>query len=281
MTSRSELARRMRELLFNRNDSYVEIGLVEEVKILPSKNAVLLEVEVVPAGWKATVRLLVPYLGMGHAAVAVPRPGDEVVCLFPGGDINMGYGFWGPFNGVDKVPEDAAEDRILIDGRPGDNLKVHIRSYSDVRIDDTEKTDIGKSSDLTVGTDRTETIGANRSETVGADQATAIGGNESNSVAGDQSEDVTGNATRNVGGNQTEVVVGQVHTTAGPMWQLDVAGPVIINAAGPVSVNCAGAFAVTDGGAPIISYASVPPSPFPLNIYPPTKFHNGTEGDRV
>ncbi|MCC6546210.1 hypothetical protein IT570_03490 [Candidatus Sumerlaeota bacterium] len=263
------------------NDSppttHVAIATVNKggVRILSSANAIILNCTIQPLGTVVDLRLFMPYVGGGTAETGggfgmtvLPKEGDEVVAMFPQGDINLGIAMWGLFNGVDKLPKGTAEGLILVEGRPGENVRMHIRGNVSLEIDQNEMrtvdmnrdTLIGLNDQRVVGVDDTEVVGGKQSsfvtETrdarillsdsteVGISKSTTVGVNESTTVGAMREVTVGGSETKAIGGSQVETVgavkdvnVGGAHIeAAGGLRLMTVGGVLTINSIGPMTL---------------------------------------------
>lgn len=248
------------------------------VRVLQSRNAVMLNCTLQPLGTVVDLRLFMPYIGAGGFGMSIlPLEGDELLAIFPNGDINAGVALWGLFNGVDKIPEGTSAGLILIEGRPGDNLRVHLRGNASVEIDGNEDTTIhlneqrvvdlnrttgiglndtravglndteviGGNQKSTIVQNRTATIGLSDTTTVGINRSVTVGVNESTTVGGQRNVTVALNENKFVGAIQTEEVggikdltVGGAHfEVAGGLRLMTVGGLLTINAAGPVTIT--------------------------------------------
>jgi type VI secretion system secreted protein VgrG len=159
------------------------------------------------------LRLFMPYVGAGRGLVALPRVGDEVLAVFPGGDLDMGIAFWGMFNGVDTVPDGAASDVVLFEGRQGDSGVIRLRGH------------------LLIDVERSET------RIIGGDSSSSFHGAVRISIAKGATVNVTGDVVLGVNGNVTASVTGTTSVTA--------AGAVSISAAATLSITAAGAITMT------------------------------------
>lgn len=65
-------------------------GTVLKVFRAKDRRGITLEVALQPGRHRARVRLAYDYIGDNFGAIQAPHPGDEVLCLFPGKDINAG-----------------------------------------------------------------------------------------------------------------------------------------------------------------------------------------------
>ena len=156
--------------------SPIALATVQGVEVLPGRSSVMIRARLEPRGTSVKLRLWQPYVGGSMGFTALPREGDEVVAVFPSDDINAGVCFWGLYNGVDEVPQGTADDMILLEGRPGDNLKVHIRGDVDVTIDGNKVERVRGDERHEVGGDETEEIGEDWKKEVAGETKVITGG---------------------------------------------------------------------------------------------------------
>ncbi|MBI1234920.1 MAG: hypothetical protein GC208_10505 [Alphaproteobacteria bacterium] len=244
----------------------IEIATInpDGVRLLASRNTVLLDCTLQPSGTQVSLRLLTPYLGMGFGLIAFPRAGDEVVALFPGGALDAGYALWGAFNGIDKVPDGALPDLILLEGRPGDSVRVHVRGAVTVEIDLDLETVVHGAERRTVDGARATVIGGDDSLTVAGNRASTVAGNDTTTVSGNQASTITGNRADAVAGNHQESIAGLRITNIAGAWTLTIAGGLQLIA--PLLDYGPGAFQITPSGAT-------------FNV--PVVFTAGTTGDQT
>lgn len=234
------------------------------VRLLASRNTVLLDCTLQPDGTQVSLRLLTPYLGLGFGLIAFPRAGDEVVALFPGGSLDAGYAVWGAFNGIDKVPVGSAPHLILLEGRPGDSVRIHIRGGVTVEIDLDLETSVHGAESRTVDGARSTAIGADDTLQVGGNRDATIAGNDSSTVQGSQSVALTGNRVEQITGNHQETIAGLRLSQISGTWNLTVTGGIQIVAP------------IIDYGPGLVQFAAAGAV---FNI--PVLFTAGTMGDRT
>ena len=242
--------------------THVSIATVNPggVKVLPSANSIMLNCTLQPLGTIVDLRLFMPYVGNGFGLTVLPAEGDELIALFPDGNLQMGLALWGMFNGVDKVPAGTGPGMILMEGRPGDSLRAHIRGNVSIEIDLDEDTtihggekhtvdlnrdtlvsmndsrEVGMNDSHVVGLTQSTTVGINRSKTVGVNDSTQVGVNRSVAVGVNDTKSVGVNQAETVGGFK-ELTVGGAHLeTAGGLRIMNVGGLLTINVIGPATI---------------------------------------------
>lgn len=104
---------------------FISIALIEEIII--EKDEVLLKVCLQPTGEKPMVRMSWSFCGNGFGLYILPEVGDEIVCVFPNGDLNRGICISRLTNGVDKIPSDVIAEQILLITKSGYNIKITIQ----------------------------------------------------------------------------------------------------------------------------------------------------------
>jgi type VI secretion system secreted protein VgrG len=269
----------------------VSLATVDLVEVTMGRSAILVHATLQPTGTKVRLRLWMPYVGLGHGMTMLPREGDELIAMFPGGDLDMGVAIWGMYNGVDPVPDGTAEDVVLFEGRPGDNAVIHIRGFVRVEIDEDElrlvrgnrATEIGVNESLKVGVNRTTEIGANCETTIfGNRQADVFGrcdttvfqgrsttvflddqltvllnrhvevlGNRSATVAGTDTTTVLGARTVAVLGNELNTVQGNHSRVVQGNSEILVNGGMQVVVTAPMSVQAVASLTVVSLG-PIV-----------------------------
>jgi hypothetical protein len=76
--------------MFRDRELHTSYATVLKVLRAQDRRGITLEVALQPGKHRARVRLAWDYIGDGFGAVRAPHPGDEVLCVFPGKDINAG-----------------------------------------------------------------------------------------------------------------------------------------------------------------------------------------------
>lgn len=113
---------------------------IDKVTVRSDSSGVDLEVTLHPVGQKTNVRLGFAYEGAGFGLFVLPEVGDEVVCVFPGGDINSGVAIARMPNKLDSIPSGVGHDKILLVGKDGHDLDVTING--DVTMNVTGSADV-------------------------------------------------------------------------------------------------------------------------------------------
>lgn len=237
----------------------VELGRVLAVNIAGTKSSILANVELTPSEVKVTVRLMMPYVGGGMGAVALPKPDDELLCFFPGGDRAAGIGLWGLYNGTDTVP--GAGPGILLEGRGGDSARIHIRGHVNLEVD--------LAREVVIGSDDTTEVGGVSSLAVAADRIVSVEANSVRDVTGNAAETVGGNLAVLVGGNVEEICGGARTTViSGGGWSLVASGPISIMAGGTLTLGAGGVEVMEATGEGVAFKV-------------PVNFEEGTTGDQT
>lgn len=127
----------IRELSSDGKNIHCSVALVDSVMI--EEDEVLLRVTLQPTGEQPTIRMGFDYVGNGFGMYVLPNEKDEILCMFPNGDLNRGICVKRLNNGVDKHPEKGekgdfgklSSEKILLIG--GDGFKVDIIINGDVK----------------------------------------------------------------------------------------------------------------------------------------------------
>lgn len=130
-------AESIKPLSTNGQNLHCSLALVDSVRI--EEDEVLLRVTLQPTGEQPTIRMAFDYVGNGFGMYILPQEQDEILCLFPNGDLNRGICVKRLNNGIDKHPENGEKDefgklsseKILLVG--GDGFKVDIIIKGDVK----------------------------------------------------------------------------------------------------------------------------------------------------
>ena len=128
----------VKELGSNGQNLHCSLALVDSINI--EEDEVLLRVTLQPTGEQPTVRMAFDYVGNGFGMYVLPQEQDEIVCIFPNGDLNRGICIKRLNNGVDKHPEKGEKDefgklsseKILLIG--GDGFDVNVIIKGDVKL---------------------------------------------------------------------------------------------------------------------------------------------------
>lgn len=128
----------VRELGSNGQNLHCSLALVDSITV--DEDEVLLRVTLQPTGEQPTIRMAFDYVGNGFGMYVLPQEQDEIVCIFPNGDLNRGICIKRLNNGVDKHPEKGEKDefgklsseKILLIGGDGFNVDVIIKG--DVKL---------------------------------------------------------------------------------------------------------------------------------------------------
>jgi len=73
------------------------------------------------------VRMGYGYAGKGFGVYILPEPGIEVLCIFPGADLNQGIAVCRLNNGVDTIPEGITQENVLIIVNQDHNVNINIK----------------------------------------------------------------------------------------------------------------------------------------------------------
>jgi type VI secretion system secreted protein VgrG len=226
----------------------IETTIVDAVEIMPSGNSVCLLATEQPSGQKVRLRLASPYVGNGTGLVALPKPGDEVYALYPGGDKSRGVALVGVYHGNSKVPAGAAEGLVLIEGRPGDDLRVHVRGKVEMVID--------RTLDVLVMLDEARRVLGSRSTTVTVDESKDVLGKESRYVALTDSLTVLLSQDVKIGANQDVWVVGMRTERIGVSDERIVVGSDTQNIMAAQTITVGGARTINVAGSRVEEIAA-------------------------
>jgi len=117
--------------MFGNDEIHCSVAIVDEIII--EKDEILLKVTLHPTGEKPLVRMNWIYAGNGFGLYILPEIEDEVLCVFPNGDLNRGVCILRFNNAIDKIPEKVAQDKFLMITKAGHNVEIDI-TEGDVEI---------------------------------------------------------------------------------------------------------------------------------------------------
>ena len=130
----------IKELASQGQNTFCSIALVDSIII--EEDEVLLKVTLQPTGEKPMVRMSFDYVGKGFGFYVLPQEQDEVLCVFPDGDLNRGICIKRLNNGVDTVPEKGektdfgklSSEKLLLVGGDGFNVDIIIKGDIKMKV---------------------------------------------------------------------------------------------------------------------------------------------------
>lgn len=114
------------------NNKSIETALVNTITI--NEDEVILNVTLQPSGESPNVRMSFDYVGNGWGMYTLPEIGDEVLCVFPSGDLNRGICIKRLNNGVDRIPNGISQDNILLITKENISVNVIIKGTLNLKV---------------------------------------------------------------------------------------------------------------------------------------------------
>lgn len=101
------------------------VALVKDIII--DNDEVLYKVELQPTLETPLVRASWDYVGNGFGMYVLPEIEDEILCLFPNGDMNRGICIKRLNNGIDKIPSGIVSNKIILIAKEGYSVDATIK----------------------------------------------------------------------------------------------------------------------------------------------------------